>query len=68
MPITGAKWKTYQPGRNDVYITVYNGDSNGEKLETDVTVNMDGKEFVVPAGRKIRLRRRKHYHSSVYVS
>lgn len=43
-------------GGNDVYITVYNGDSNGEKLDTDVTVNMDGKEFVVPAGQRIRLK------------
>jgi len=43
-------------GGNDVYITVYNGDPNGEKLDTDVTVHTDGKEFAVPAGQKIRLR------------
>ncbi len=43
-------------GGNDVYITVYNGAESGAKLDTDVTVHTDGKEFVVPAGTKILLK------------
>lgn len=43
-------------GGNDVYITVNNGAEDGSKLDTDVTVNTDGKESVVPAGTKILLR------------
>jgi len=42
-------------GGNDVYITVYNGDKEGNKLETDVTINKDGKQFTVSAGTKVRL-------------
>lgn len=42
-------------GGNDVYITVYNGAEDGTRLDTDVTVNTDGREFVVPSGTKIRL-------------
>jgi len=43
-------------GGNDVYITVYNGSEDGAKLGTEVTVNTDGKEFIVPAGTKIPLK------------
>ena len=42
-------------GGNDVYITVFNGDENKHKLDTDVTVYKDGKKEVVPAGTKVRL-------------
>lgn len=42
-------------GGNDVYITVYNGDEDKNKLDTDVTVYKDGKREVVPAGTKVRL-------------
>ena len=30
-------------GGNDVYITVFNGGKDGEKLTTDVTVHTDGR-------------------------
>ena len=43
-------------GGNDVYITVYNGTKNMEKLDTDVTVYSDGKVSVVPAGTKVCLK------------
>ena len=42
-------------GGNDVYITVYNGDKDGTMLDTDVTVNTDGKITVVPAGTAVKL-------------
>ena len=42
-------------GGNDVYITVYNGSEDNEKLDTDVTVYKDGKVEVVPAGTQVRL-------------
>lgn len=42
-------------GGNDVYITVFNGDEDKNKLDTDVTVYKDGKKEVVPAGTKVRL-------------
>ena len=42
-------------GGNDVYITVYNGSEDNEKLDTDVTVYKDGKREVVPAGTQVRL-------------
>ena len=42
-------------GGNDVYITVYNGTEDNEKLDTDVTVYKDGKKEVVPAGTQVRL-------------
>ena len=42
-------------GGNDVYITVFNGDEDKNKLDTDVTVYKDGKREVVPAGTKVRL-------------
>ena len=43
-------------GGNDCYITVYNGAKDGARLDTDVTVNTDGREYVVPAGTRVRLR------------
>jgi len=43
-------------GGNVVYITVYNGAEDGTRLDTDVTVNTDGKEFVVQSGTKICLK------------
>ncbi len=43
-------------GGNDVYITVYNGDKEGNMLDTDVEVNMDGKKSIVPAGTKMCLK------------
>ncbi len=43
-------------GGNDVYITVYNGDKDGAKLNTNVTVCCDGKKEVVSAGSKICLK------------
>lgn len=42
-------------GGNDVYITVYNGDSNGNRLDSDVQVSTDGRQRVVPAGSQVRL-------------
>lgn len=43
-------------GGNDVYITVYNGTKDEKMLDTDVTVNSDGKISVVPAGTKVLLK------------
>lgn len=42
-------------GGNDVYISVYNANKDGDLLDTDVEVSTDGKKSVVPAGTKIRL-------------
>jgi len=42
-------------GGGNVLITVYNSTEDGEFADTDVTVNCDGREFVVPAGTKVRL-------------
>ena len=42
-------------GGNDVYITVFNGDKDGNQLDTDVEVNKDGKVEMVPAGTKVLL-------------
>ena len=42
-------------GGNDVYITVYNSDKDGKMLDTDVTVNTDGKISIVPAGTAVKL-------------
>lgn len=42
-------------GGNDVYITVYNGDTDGNMLTTEVEVNCDGRKFQVAAGTKIKL-------------
>ena len=42
-------------GGNDIYITVYNGAEDGSMLDTDVTVHMDGKTEIVPAGTKVCL-------------
>lgn len=42
-------------GGNEVYITVYNGSEDGSILDTDVTVNTDGKLSVVSAGTKVKL-------------
>lgn len=43
-------------GGNDVYITVYNGDKDGRRLNTDVNVMCDGLHKIVLAGTKVRLR------------
>lgn len=43
-------------GGNDIYITVYNGAEDGSMLDTDVTVHLDGKADVVPAGTRICLK------------
>lgn len=43
-------------GGNDVYITVYNGTPDGEMLDTDVVVCLDGKKEVVQAGTKVCLK------------
>lgn len=43
-------------GGNDVYIQVFNGAEDGSKLDTDVVVHTDGKETVVPAGTRIKLK------------
>lgn len=43
-------------GGNDIYITVYNGAEDKSMLDTDVTVHLDGKAGVVPAGTKICLK------------
>jgi len=43
-------------GGGNVLITVYNSTEDGEFASTDVKINCDGKEGVVPAGTKIRLR------------
>lgn len=42
-------------GGNVVYITVYNGQADMSKLDTDVTVYSDGRKYVVPAGTKVCL-------------
>lgn len=38
-------------------IKCYNSGENGEMLDTPVTVYMDGREFVVPAGERIEVKR-----------
>lgn len=43
-------------GGNVVYITVYNSDKDGQMLDTDVVINMDGKASIVSAGTKICLK------------
>lgn len=43
-------------GGNDCYITVYNGDKDGNQLDSDVTVSADGREFTVSAGSQVRLK------------
>lgn len=43
-------------GGNNVLITIYNGDKDGNRLDTDVTVVTDGQKKIVPAGTKIQLR------------
>ena len=43
-------------GGNEVHITVYNGGKEGERLDTPVVVNTDGKTATVPAGTKICLK------------
>lgn len=42
-------------GGNDIYITVYNSDKDGNRLTTDVIVNTDGKTTALPAGAQVRL-------------
>ena len=42
-------------GGNDIYITVYNGTKDMEKLDTDVVVYKDGKKEIVKAGTKVLL-------------
>lgn len=42
-------------GGNDVYITVFNGDEEGNELDTDVVVAKDGVKITVAAGSKVRL-------------
>lgn len=43
-------------GGNDIYITVYNGAEDGSMLDTDVTIHLDGKTDIVPAGTKVCLK------------
>lgn len=43
-------------GGNDLYIKVYNGDEEKNKLDTDVDVHMDGKCFKVKAGTDVLLK------------
>lgn len=43
-------------GGNNVFITLYNGCPNGERLDTDVTVSLDGKKVTVPAGTAVELK------------
>ena len=43
-------------GGNDVYITVFNGTEDMQKLDTDVTVHSDGRTYTVPAGSRVLLR------------
>lgn len=42
-------------GGGNVLITVYNGAKDGKRLDTDVTVNTDGRRYTVPAGTSIKL-------------
>lgn len=42
-------------GGNDIYITVWNGSEDNQKLDTDVTVSCDGIKKTVKAGGKILL-------------
>lgn len=42
-------------GGGTLAIKCYNSGENGEMLDTPVTVYMDGREFVVPAGKKLEL-------------
>ncbi len=42
-------------GGGNVLIRVYNSTAEGQLANTDVTVNCDGREFLVPAGTQVRL-------------
>ena len=57
---------------NHIYITVYNGAEDGSMLDTDVTVHMDGKTDIVPAGTKngveIRSLRRRDFSGSRWIT
>ena len=43
-------------GGNDVYISVYNGNPDLSRADTDVTVSMDGRKLIVPAGESLLLK------------
>lgn len=43
-------------GGNNLYIKVYNGDTNRNKLDTDVEVHSDGRHYTVKAGTEILLK------------
>ena len=43
-------------GGGEVYITVFNGRPDGGRMDTEVTVAVDGRRITVPAGTKICLR------------
>lgn len=42
-------------GGNDLYISVYNGDKNGERLDTDVIIHKDGHQYELKAGEQVKL-------------
>ena len=43
-------------GGNDVTITLYNGDTNGARLQTDVVYSLDGCRLTAPAGTPVVLK------------
>lgn len=43
-------------GGNDLYLKVYNGASDGSKLDTDVEIHVDGQCALVPAGTSVLLK------------
>lgn len=43
-------------GGNDVTITLYNGDTSGARLQTDVVYSLDGRRLTAPAGTPVVLK------------
>ena len=43
-------------GGNDIYITVWNGTEDNQKLDTDVTVSCDGIKKTVKAGQTLKIK------------
>ncbi len=43
-------------GGNKLYIKVYNGDKDGNRLDTDVEVHQDGRHYIVSAGTSVLLK------------
>lgn len=54
-------------GGNNVYLTLYNASIDGEMLDTDVVLNMDGRETSIKAGAKVCLSPGESITLDVYI-